>query len=126
VIVEAYRPLVDDVEGMSAQRVRNRRLVHVQVHAREVLDLRNRRSWVALGISDNELTSDIGNYSSCQRIGHVSHQLGLHGVIAPSASGLGETLALFVDLLSVNEIPTQIGELLEWVTYPQILAAIAW
>ena len=35
----------------------------------------------------------------------TSHQLGRHGVLAPSAARLGETLALFVDLLAVEELP---------------------
>jgi RES domain-containing protein len=118
VIVEAYRHLVDDIEGMTAERVRNRLLIRAKVHALEVLDLRGPRTWVALGVGEADLRSDVGDYSSCRRIGHVAHQLGLHGVLAPSASGLGETLALFADLLSADEFPTQTGDPLEWATLP--------
>ncbi|MGI8778004.1 MAG: RES domain-containing protein [Acidimicrobiales bacterium] len=94
VVVEAYRHLVDDIEGMTAERVRGRRLVRAQVSVHDdVLDLRSRQSRLAVGLTDAELFSDVGDYDACQRIGHVAHQLSMHGVLAPAATRSGETLA---------------------------------
>lgn len=51
------------------------------------------------------LASEVGDYDPCQAIGAAAHQLGLFGVIAPSASRLGETLALFTTNLPVEQWP---------------------
>lgn len=48
VVVEAYRHLVDDIEGMTVDRVRGRRLVRAQVSVDDVLDLRSRQSRLAV------------------------------------------------------------------------------
>jgi hypothetical protein len=40
----------------------------------------------------------------------VAHQLGLHGIIAPAATGLGETLALFERHLPATELPVVVDE----------------
>jgi RES domain-containing protein len=112
--VEAYRHLVDDIEGMTAERVRRRLLIRAQVIAHDVIDLRSPAARIAVGLSDDELFSAVGDYDACRQIGHVAHQLGLHGILAPAATRLGETLALFVDLLSPAELPAQIGEPIVW------------
>jgi hypothetical protein len=54
-------------------------------------------------ITDNDLFSEPGEYERCQAIGAAAHQLGRYGVIAPSASRLGETLALFSTNLPVEQ-----------------------
>lgn len=118
VVVEAYRHLVDDVEGMTPERVRGRHLVRARVNAREVLDLRSPAARVAIGLKEAELLSDVGDYEACRRVGHVAHQLGLHGVLAPAATRLGETLALFVDLLATEELPVADGPLKVWDVLP--------
>lgn len=118
VVVEAYRHLVDDIEGMTADRVRGRLLVRTQVAVNDVLDLRGRATRLVLGLGEIELMSEIGDYESCQRIGHVAHQLGLRGIVAPAATGIGETLALFVDLLDPGELPVPVGKPVVWETLP--------
>jgi len=118
VVVEAYRHLVDDIEGMTAERVRGRFLLRSQVLVHDVVDLRGREARLAVGLQDDEISSDVGDYEACRRIGHVAHQLNLHGVLAPSASGLGETLALFVDFLAPGEFPRPLGEPIAWSTLP--------
>jgi hypothetical protein len=110
VIVEAYRHLVEDVEGMTADRVGSRRLLTVEVHLTNVLDLRVAANRVAVNLSGDDLRSEPGNYARCQRIGRVAHQLGLHGIIAPAATGLGETLAVFELHLPPVEQPVLLAE----------------
>ncbi len=99
VIVEAYRHLVETVEGMQPQMVGPRRLVTCEVEITSVLDLRESASHDAVGLTIADLCSEVGDYEACHHIGKAAYQLGLHGIIAPAASGLGETLAIFEDQL---------------------------
>jgi RES domain len=102
VVVEAYRHLVDDIEGMTGDLVAPRRLLTCNVAVSNVLDLRDPGGRDAVGLTAEELT---GPWDPCQRIGQAAHQLGLHGVIAPAATHLGETLALFELHLPADELP---------------------
>jgi RES domain len=117
-VIEAYRHLVDDVEGMTGDLVGPRRLLTVEVALTNVLDLRVKQNQAAVGLSEKDLFSPIGEYARCQRIGQAAHQLGLHGVIAPAATGLGETLAVFELHLSPGEQPILVAEE-EWVHLPE-------
>jgi RES domain-containing protein len=103
VVVEAYRHLVETVEGMQPQMVGPRRLVTCEVEVVNVLDLRVGTSREAVGLTTAELCSDVGNYETCHSIGQAAYKLGLHGIIAPAAGGLGETLAVFEDRLVEEE-----------------------
>lgn len=105
VVVEAYRHLVEDVEGMTPDRVGPRRLLTVDVALTNILDLRVAANRSRLNLPDDALRSEPGDYARCQRIGRVAHQLGLHGIITPAATGLGETLAVFELHLSPEEQP---------------------
>lgn len=120
VVVEAYRHLVDPVEDLVVHALPPRVLVTCAVHVTEILDLRSAASRVALGVSIGTLqsaTRDRTAYRACQEISATAHQLGLHGVITPSATQLGLTLALFTDLLPLQEQPEQVAEEL-WTRLP--------
>jgi RES domain-containing protein len=112
VTVEAYRHLVDPFvdQGMTGGMVAPRRLLVCEVAVTNVLDLRSRTAQVAVGLTEADLTSPVGEYEPCQEVGRVAHQLGLHGVLAPAATGLGETLALFEQHLPASELPTLLEE----------------
>jgi hypothetical protein len=105
VIIEAYRHLVDDVEGMPAKAVAPRLLLTISVDLSNVLDLRNLEHQELVGLAPSDLTTPVGDYERCQRVAQAAHQLGLHGIIAPAATGLGETLAVFELHLPANEQP---------------------
>lgn len=114
VIIEAYRHLVDDVEGMRAELVQPRALVTCAVDCTNILDVRNRQNQIRVGLTANDLASAVGDYDACQRVAGVAHQLGFHGVIATSASGTGETLGLFEQRLPATELPIQVGAVELW------------
>lgn len=57
-----------------------------------VLDLRDEATLIALGLETDDLS---GSWEGCQPIGHAAWFLEFAGVLAPSATGAGETLALF-------------------------------
>ena len=110
VIVEAYRHLVDPIEGMRPELVAPRRLLLVDVQVTEILDLRRPENRETVGLSLDDLMSGIEQHEQCQAVGQVAHQLGLHGIIAPAATGLGETLALLERRLPADEHPELIEE----------------
>jgi RES domain-containing protein len=110
VIVEAYRHLVEPVEGMQPQMVGPRRLVTCEIEITSVLDLRESATLEAINLTTADLRSEVGDYETCHRVSQAAHKLGLHGIIAPAAGGLGETLAVFEDRLSKGMRPALIDE----------------
>jgi hypothetical protein len=112
VVIEAYRHLVDDelddAQSLAAS-VLERRVITCTVVAPNILDLRPSASQEAVGLSDAQLRSEVGDYLACQAVGAAAHQLGLSGIVAPAASRIGETLALFPTNLAVENWPTVIG-----------------
>lgn len=108
VVAEAYRHLVDDELDSPkelAVAVIERRILTCEVSVENILDLRPEAARSKLALPDKALFSDPGEYERCQAIGAAAHQLGRSGVIAPSASRLGETLALFTTNLPVEQWP---------------------
>jgi hypothetical protein len=108
VTIEAYRHLVDDVEGMTGDKVGPRTLWTCQIAVTNVLDLRQASSRNAVALALDDLSSPIEDYEKCQRVAQAAYQLQLHGIIAPAAGGQGETLALFEHHLPANELPVVI------------------
>lgn len=110
VIVEAYRHLVEPIEGMKPEMVAPRRLLTCEVKLTAVLDLRGVQAQEAVGLSSADLITEIGDYEACRRVGQAAHQLSLHGIIAPAATGLGDTLAIFDRHLPADEQPVLVRE----------------
>jgi hypothetical protein len=97
VVVEAYRHLVDDELDYPelAASVLERRIIACEIDVPGILDLRPKAVRDHLGLSDQVLASEVGDYELCQQIGAAAHQLRATGLVAPAATKLGETLALF-------------------------------
>ena len=70
-----------------------RTLCILEAELESVLDLRPDDGLSKVGLSLDQLRS----YSmrECQAVGDAAHQLGLEGILAPSATGTGEVLAIF-------------------------------
>ena len=96
---------------------RARTLYRVRAEANNILDLRVDAARNQVGLSLDDLTSPVGEYNACQRVAAVAHQLEYHGVVAPAATGLGETLALFRERVSITELPVVV-EQEEWSQLP--------
>jgi hypothetical protein len=108
VVVEAYRHLVDDEMDSApdlAASILERRVLTCAIDVPNVLDLRSEQSYTRLGLTDRILSSEVGDYEVCQRIGAAAHQLRLSGVLAPAATRLGETLALFPTNMPIDHWP---------------------
>lgn len=117
VVVEAYRHLVDPVEGMTGDHVGPRRILTARVEVGQILDLREAGSRAVVGLAMEDVLSPVGEWDTCQQVGQAAHQLRLHGIIAPSAGGNGETLALFEQHLEQHELPVLVGDEI-WATLP--------
>lgn len=112
VVVEAYRHLVEDEldqPEILASHVLQRELLRCRVDIGNILDLRPTPARRSVDLSDDDLFSEVGEYGACQRIGAAAHQLLYAGLIAPSATGLGETLALFPTNLAIDQWPEIVG-----------------
>lgn len=107
-IEEAYRHLVDDT-GVPAHLVKSRTLYEVDIAIDDILDLRAELTQTAVGLKPSDLATAVGDYSACQRVAAAAHQLELHGILAPAATGLGETLAVFRERVRPDEMPVEVG-----------------
>jgi hypothetical protein len=120
VTLEAYRHLIDPIVDTPAPPIRPRVLVTCEVSVSEILDLRSAANRTLAGLTIQELqseTHDKAAYAACQNVSAAAHQLGYHGLIAPAATKMGETLVLFTDLLTADERPVRTGEEV-WVELP--------
>lgn len=117
VIVHAHRHLVTD--EIRVELVQARQLVTCRVDCSNVLDLRSRAALEDIGLTRSHLESEVGDYAACQQIGAVAHQLGFHGVLADSATRMGESLALFERHLPANELPLVDGDVIDWTELPR-------
>ena len=61
--------------------------------------------------------SEIDDYEACQQVARATHQVEIHGILAPAATGLGQTLALFAQRIRASERPVVIEEVL-WSRLP--------
>lgn len=105
VTAEAYRHLVDGTEGMRGSNVGPRRVWTCAVSLGQVLDLRIESNRLRLNVSISDLQTDPSDYLKCQQIAVAAHQLEFQAILAPSASGLGETLAVFDQHVSIEDYP---------------------
>jgi RES domain-containing protein len=74
-----------------------RHLLQYEIELRAVLDLTDEAAMAAVGLTEAQLRSS--NSEACQRVGEAAHHLGREGVLAPSATGEGLVLAVFVERL---------------------------
>jgi len=84
-------------QGLHPRSFLPRDLHTFKVELEAALDLRPLSARERLGLSDAELRSD--DASHCQAIGEAAHYLELEGVLAPSATGRGTVLAVFLPRL---------------------------
>jgi hypothetical protein len=109
VVVEAYRHLIDPVADSPAPPIRPRALVTCEVSVSQILDLRSATNRILSNLTMQQLqseTRDRDAYRACQNVAAAAHQLEFHGLIAPAATEMGETLVLFTDRLAADETPT--------------------
>lgn len=78
---------IDDFVGL--------RLYRLEVTLGAVLDLRTDEALAAVGLNGAALAAS--DRRVCQAVGDAAHFLGYEGILAPSATGAGQVLAVFTD-----------------------------
>jgi RES domain-containing protein len=74
----------------------------VSVTALRALDLTSPDMLRVAGLSPGNLSE--ADWSACQAVGEAAHFLGFQGVIAPSATGLGQVIAVFEDRVTADQL----------------------
>ena len=92
-----------------------RHLLEYEVELSALLDLTDEATLEAVGLSEAQVRSD--DATPCQEVGEAAHHLGREGILAPSATGVGDVLALFVERLSPNSRLEVVSTTL-WATPP--------
>lgn len=87
-------------QSLSIDDLLPRVLFRYEVRLGSILDLTKTRVLNHLGITDRDLTQ--AAWSFTQELGEVSHDLGLQGLLAPSATGVDSVLAVFVDHIGLG------------------------
>jgi RES domain-containing protein len=87
-------------QGLRLEDFLPRDLYTFEVRLEAVVDLRGEETRERVGLSDAELRGD--DPRACRAIGEAAHYLDFEGVTAPSATGAGEVLAVFLDRLRSN------------------------
>lgn len=93
---------------MTSAMMGPRRLATIRIRLSRVLDLTNADVRAALDVTEADLTDEDPALS--QLIGETAHHLGYEAILAPSAAGSGQALAIFMDnraadsVLEVDEV----------------------
>lgn len=74
-----------------------RHLLEFDARLEALLDLTRPGALEAVGLSSEEYGTE--DAARCQEVGEVAHHLGREGIKAPSATGTGTVLAIFVERL---------------------------
>jgi RES domain-containing protein len=101
---EFYR--LADRQSVPPENLLPRRLTTLTVELIRVLDLTAKGALEQVGLSPSQITSN--DPTACQAVGESAHYLGFEAIRAPSATGIGEILAVFWDrvLPGSSVIPT--------------------
>lgn len=78
---------IDDFVGL--------RLYQLEIALRVILDLRTEEALAAVGLDTTALAAT--DRTLCQSVGDAAHFLDCEGILAPSATGTGQVLAVFTD-----------------------------
>lgn len=80
-------------QGLRPGDLLPRDLHQFRVRLEAVLDLRSDNALEAVGLDLTRVRSD--NRAPCQAVGEAAHYLGIEAILAPSATGSGDVLAVF-------------------------------
>jgi len=112
-VAEFYR--LAERQGMPAENLLPRRFQEYAVELRELLDIREEDSRGGLGLTAAVITGV--DPSRCQAVGDAAHYAGFEGILAPSATGAGDVLAIFTgNLVAGSSI--EVGDSRLWITLP--------
>ena len=74
--------------------------VRYRVRLQRLLDLRDADALASVGLKEADLAAD--NWTACQVVGEAAHQVGVEGILAPSATSDGDVLVVFLDQIALG------------------------
>ncbi len=86
--------------GIAPERLLPRAVYRCDIAIRQCLDLRDQGNREEVGLSPDAIRSE--DPRRCQDVAMAAHYLGIEGLIAPSATGTGSTIAIFTDRLHAD------------------------
>lgn len=93
-----------------------RRMYHYEVKLGALLDLRSSQARERVDLSSGALAAE--DPVRCREIGECAHYCGREGILAPSATGRGDVLAIFFERLRPDSEVRDTGST-EWVAAPE-------
>lgn len=109
VVVAEFRRFVER-QGRAVADFLPRTRYRYELELRNLLDLRSQAALASVGLSLADTRAE--DLIACQLVGEAAHHGGREGVLAPSATGAGDVLALFIDRLEAGSsvVPKPVGE----------------
>jgi len=87
-------------QGRSVSDFLPRTLYAYDLTLQNILDLRDEEARRAVSVTMTQIASD--DLGPCQHIGEAAQHVGREGILAPSATGSGSVLAVFLDSISAG------------------------
>lgn len=87
-------------QGRSVTHFLPRTLYAYDLTLQNILDLQDEEARRVMGVTTNQITSD--DLRPCQHVGEAAQHVGREGILAPSATGVGMVLAVFLDSISAG------------------------
>ncbi len=112
--VREFRRLVQK-QGLAPEDFLPRDLLTYDVGLQHVIDLRNDQHARAVGLDGEWLAHE--DPSRCQQVGEAAHHAGFEGLLAPSAAGSGDVLAVFLDRTLPDSLLQDVASE-RWSMYP--------
>jgi RES domain-containing protein len=85
-------------------------LYRYEVSVERVLDLTDQEVRAKVGLGLEVLTGP--DWTSCQELGVVAHSLDVQGICSPSATAVGDVLAVFIEHIRLGRLEPELVE--EW------------
>lgn len=99
-------------QGVDPTSFLPRTFFRYDVALHRLLDVRDNRSQAELGLNQAALVSD--DLTRCQAVGEAAFAAGREGVLAPSAAGSGDVIAVFLERLDprsfVRDVESELWE----------------
>lgn len=86
-----------------------------------LIDLTSTEALDHVGLTLDDVQDD--DWTACQAVGQAAHFLGMAGVAAPSATGVGLVIAAFEDRLTTGQLAHRLTVSLDRETYERLSQA---
>lgn len=113
VVAEFYR--FAEKQAMPPENLLPRNLITCQLELSAAVEFRDRIAWPELGLDTVAIESD--DPTLCQRLGNAAHYAEFEGLLAPSATGSGDVVAVFTDRLRAGS-RIELVDTQEWAVPP--------